>query len=324
MMIIRSFGRRLAVRLLQLAIGVVAIVVIPVLVICLLSPHSHFSRGALFSIHRTIQFPVSLWGRDKRCSIADVWAAGSPEPGQVEERIRDASKLVDADGKLVQVETPAGRFWIPARETEVLAEELAEQALEVYGRDVIHPGDVVLDCGANVGVYTRVALTKGAGKVVAIELAPQPLVCLRRNFERETREGRVIVYPKGVWDKDATLRLSLGPGLASSDGSVALDRGQLGPEVPLTTIDKLVAELKLTRVDVIKMDIEGSESHALTGAAQTLAAYKPRLAISMEHKRSDPDVIPALVRRLNPQYKMRCTACGGRTGRVQPEVLLAW
>jgi FkbM family methyltransferase len=322
-MINPSFGRRLAVRLLQFGIGILAIVVIPVFVSSLLAPHSYFSRWAVFSIHRTIHFPASLWGRDKRCSIADVWAAGSPEMGQAEERIRLASKVVAADGKFIQVATPAGRFWIPTRETENLAEELAEQALEVYGHDV-RSGDVVLDCGANVGVYTRVALAKGAGKVVAIELAPDPLVCLRRNFERETQQGRVIVYPKGVWDKDAILRLSVGPEVASTAGSVALDRGGLGPEVPLTTIDKLVSELKLPRVDFIKMDIEGSESHALTGAAQTLAAYKPRLAISMEHKRSDPDVIPALVQRLNPQYKMQCTVCGNRTGRVQPEVLRAW
>ena len=239
------------------------------------------------------------------------------------DRIRAADKVVRSDGNLSLVATPSGEFWIPAPDIDTLAEQLAEQKLDTYGHDV-RAGDVVLDCGANVGIYTRIALDRGARTVVAIEIAPEPLACLRRTFEREIRVGRVILYPKGVWDKDATLRLTTNPRLASTADSVAINRGVEGPEVQLTTIDELVSELHLPRVDFINMDIEGSEAHALRGAAKTLATYKPRLEISMEHRQSDPDIIPALVLRLNPHYQTQCGSCGMTTGRVQPEVLLAW
>jgi FkbM family methyltransferase len=318
----RVFGRRFAANLLRFAIGVFAVLVIPVLAIFALAPHSQVAQTAAISIVGTVNFAASLPGRHYRCSIADVWAANFGNLGPIKERIRTASKVAGTDGNLTAVSTPAGRFWIPASDLNALAEELAEEELDVYGHDV-RAGDVVLDCGANVGVYTRAVLAKGARIVVAIEPNPTALVCLRRNFEHEIREGRVIVYPKGVWDKDATLRLTTNPKLASTANSVALDRGEQGPEVPLTTIDKLVAELKLASVDFIKMDIEGAESRALTGAAQVLAAYRPRLAISMEHKRSDPDEIPPLVRRLNPRYEIQWGACRRTTGRVQPEVLFA-
>jgi FkbM family methyltransferase len=313
----------LPVRLLKVAIGIFVVLVIPILAIFALAPHSPAMRTAALSMARAVRFAALLHGRDARCSVADVWAAGSGRLGEVKERIRNTNKVVSADGNLILVETAAGKFWIPAPDIDTLAEELAEQELTVYGDDV-RPGDVVLDCGANVGVYTRKALTKGARIVVAIELAPETLVCLRRNFEREIQEGSVIVYPKGVWDKDTTLRLTTNAELSSTADSVALNRGELGPEVPLTTIDKLVSELQLPRVDFIKMDIEGSESHALNGAGRILAAYKPRLAVSMEHKQSDPDEIPALVKRLNARYEMQYGDCGSATGRVQPEVLLAW
>jgi FkbM family methyltransferase len=219
------------------------------------------------------------------------------------------------------VATSAGKFWIPASDLWALTAELAEQQTGVHGNE-IHPGDIVLDCGANVGVYTRAALDQGAKVVVAIDLAARPLACLRRTFEHEIQEGRVIVYPKGVWDRDTTLRMSVNT--ATTDNSVALNRGEEGPEVPLTTIDRLVSELKLPRVDFIEMDIEGAESHALQGAAHTIAVYKPRLAISMEHKQSDPEEIPALIQRLNSQYQMRCGICGYTTGRLQPEEIFAW
>ena len=70
----------------------------------------------------------------------------------------------------------------------------------------VRPGDVVLDCGANVGVYTRHALEAGARLVVAIDPAPENIECLRRNFSEEIKAGRVVVYPKGVWDKDEVLQ----------------------------------------------------------------------------------------------------------------------
>ncbi|MGO9129019.1 MAG: FkbM family methyltransferase [Bryobacteraceae bacterium] len=319
-----SFGRKLAARVLQFAIGILALVVVPVAVVFSLAPHSPRMASAALYIARAVNFAISLPGRDKRCSIADVWTVSRGTIFQRRDRIFAQCRIAATDGRFVLAATPAGNFWIPAPDYDNLAAELAEQEEEVYGHGVLRPGDVVLDCGANVGVYTRVALAHGARIVVAIDLAPEPVECLRRNFENEIREGRVIVYPKGVWDKDATLRLHASAKFASAGDSVVMDRGGLGPEVPLTTIDKLVAELKLPRVDVIKMDIEGSEAPALTGAAHTLATYKPRLAISMEHKQSDPEVIPALVQRLNPNYQTRCTECGNTTGRIQPEVLLAW
>jgi FkbM family methyltransferase len=185
------------------------------------------------------------------------------------------------------------------------------------------PGDVVLDCGANVGVYTRHAVDRGAKLVVAIEMAPESLECLRRNFTKEVADGRVLIYPKGVWNQDAELELSVGPDRASTASSVALDRGAKGHKVPLTTIDKLVLELNLPSVDFIKMDIEGAEMQALEGARETVHRFHPRMAISTEHRPTDPDRIPELIRTLWPEYTSQCGQCTNVNGSIQPDVLFA-
>src|SRR5262249_8748043 len=68
-------------------------------------------------------------------------------------------------------ETGYGAFWIPSESgTDGLFYMLGEQAFDIYatGR-MIRPGDIVLDCGANYGAYTRKVLDRGAAKVVAIE-----------------------------------------------------------------------------------------------------------------------------------------------------------
>ena len=188
---------------------------------------------------------------------------------------------------------------------------------------MVKPGDVVLDCGANVGVFTRVALDRGARIVVAIEPAPENLESLRRNFRQEIADGRVIVYPKGVWDKDDVLTLRRDPANTAADSFVILkDKNESSIQVPLTTIDTLVAELKLDRVDYIKMDIEGAETNALAGARATLAKSHPRISVSSYHLPTDPQRIPEVVRQAWPEVRMEVGPCAETPdGRVRPDVL---
>ena len=218
--------------------------------------------------------------------------------------------------------TPRGQTWMPPKD-HILPFLLSEQEQRIYGTGErgVHAGDVVLDCGANVGMFTRTALASGAGLVIAIEPAPVTLECLRRNLAKEIAQGRVIVYPKGVWDKDDFLDLTLNEGNAG-ENSVVLGRNAAEKvRVPLTTIDKIVEELHLTRVDFIKMDIEGAEKNALTGAHETLRRFRPRMAISSEHLPDDTQKIPALVSRLRPDYRLGFNACEDEGSKVEPMVL---
>lgn len=74
--------------------------------------------------------------------------------------------------------------------------------------------------------------------------------------------------------------------------------------VPAVTIDDVVEEQHLGRVDFIKMDIEGGEVDALRGAEGTLKRFTPRLAISAYHRPHDlPDIV-ALIRQACPDYRL--------------------
>jgi FkbM family methyltransferase len=285
--------------------------------------------GTLLLINSVLYFPIlrvgaaSLTGRNA-CTLGQtidgIRYVRSRE--RVANALATGSRIVQrGPGDLVLWDTPKGPYWIPARSNPYVLVELSEQENNLYGTGewAVHPGDIVLDCGANIGVFTQKALLAGARLVVAIELAPDNIEALRRTFDKEIAEGRVIVYPKGVWNKDDFLVLDSSG--SSLDDSVVFHHGDnSGPKVPLTTIDKIVPELGLPRVDFIKMDIEGAERQALDGARGTIAAYKPRLAIATEHIRDDPEQIPVLVHSLWSGYQMQCGPCYGLHGRVAPDV----
>lgn len=233
--------------------------------------------------------------------------------------IRNKSSLVTTDSQgFKQWATPMGTYWIPANNEGALAYDLAEQKRKIYGtggRTAVHAGDIVLDCGANVGVFTREALTLGAKLVVAIEPAPENVECLRRNFSVEIAQGRVVVYPKGVWDKKDVLTLRVDPNNSARDSFVTSgDATEYYNfvRVPLTTVDELTRELNLPKVDFIKMDIEGAETKAIAGARRTITKYRPRMALCLYHLRDDQFQIPALVRNAVADYNMEVQCLCGR------------
>ena len=165
----------------------------------------------------------------------------------------------------------------------------------------VRPGDVVIDCGAHIGGFTRVALRAGARMVVVIEPEARNIRALRRNLEAELTSGRVKLVEKGVWDSSGKLPLHLSD-VGDSHSLVASVPGPGDATIEVTTLDALVASLHLDRVDFIKMDIEGAERRALRGAQQSLRRHGPRLAISTYHQKGDPAAIASIIWEARPEY----------------------
>ena len=283
--------------------------------------------NVLFWLPSTRLFCLYAMGRTSRCPFQKAVHSFDTMARRVaiQRQLEHDRRLVQDDPAGFHLwDTPQGRYWIPARNDETLMDNLAEQATKIYGdgEQGVHTGDVVLDCGANVGVFTREALTDGARLVVAIEPAPENVECLRRNFAEEIGKGRVIVVAKGVWDRDDILTLRVDAGNSARNSFV----GSFGPakqevRVPLVTIDELMTELKLDRMDFIKMDIEGAEKQALRGAGSTIARFHPRMAIAMEHLPDDPVRIPEVVFAEWPAYRITCGDCIDQITKVRPDVL---
>ncbi|HME10927.1 MAG TPA: FkbM family methyltransferase, partial [Bryobacteraceae bacterium] len=145
--------------------------------------------------------------------------------------------------------------------------------------------------------------------------------CLRRNFKKEIAEGRVIVMPEGVWDKESTVDLFIG---AQNSGSHSMiyNQGLGSVKVKVDTLDHMRERLQLPRVDFIKTDIEGAEQNALRGAHETLRLFKPRLRMDSNHREDDIQRLPAVAREGNPQYQVHCGYCETAYSQFRPHVLL--
>jgi FkbM family methyltransferase len=217
--------------------------------------------------------------------------------------------------------TPDGQWWVPAKSRDAVLYDLSEQDRDIYraGAGGIQPGDIVLDCGANVGVFTKKALAQGASRVIAIEPAPENLLVLRKNLAAEIAAGKVTIYAKGVWNKEDTLTMYIDATNSAADSFVRRTDDSGTIQLPLTTVDRLVEELSLNRVDFIKMDVEGAERQAVAGAAGTIRRFHPRMALCVYHLPDDADVIPKAVLAIDSQYQMDCGCMHGAKA-IEPQV----
>jgi FkbM family methyltransferase len=144
-------------------------------------------------------------------------------------------------------------------------------------------GDVVLDAGAFNGILMSVfGLQVGpSGKVLAFEPDGKNRTKVLRNWELNGHPANVEIIPSGLWDCETDIEFCERGALGSS----AFWDGPGGRKVRIHTItlDQVVAERKLARVDFVKMNIEGSEIKALEGGSDMIRQFKPHFAISSDH-----------------------------------------
>lgn len=150
------------------------------------------------------------------------------------------------------------------------------------------PSDgVAIDVGANVGWHTLLMshLVGSRGRVLAIE--PNVSVCteLRRNLAIN-RIANVEVSACAAADMETTLTFlapaASQPGAASGHVLAATERSPGTVSVAARTLDAIVADAKLDRLDFIKLDIEGYEWPALRGGEQAIARFRPPIVFEYD------------------------------------------
>lgn len=150
----------------------------------------------------------------------------------------------------------------------------------------LRSGATFFDIGANQGEFSVYAahLVGPAGRVVAFE----PVSALRDWLEKNVAANglkNVAIQPVALGDQDAMLPIYGAP-LAFDDGTdnaglptlhAMQGREQRIEEVPVRRLDDLIESLGIERVDVMKLDIEGSEFAALRGAENLLVRFRPTI-----------------------------------------------
>ena len=141
------------------------------------------------------------------------------------------------------------------------------------------PGEILLDCGANVGMYTIWAAVTRESPVYAFEPEAQNYAILNRNIQLNSVAGRVKAYCMGLSDVTGLSQLHMADmrvGGSNHSLGEALDFEHKPMPVNFVqgcyagTVDELVAAREMPVPNHIKIDVDGFEPKVIAGARATL------------------------------------------------------
>lgn len=135
---------------------------------------------------------------------------------------------------------------------------------------------VIVDIGANIGYYTLLFghAVGPSGRVIAIEPEPENYRLLHGNV-RESLLKNITLLNYAVGSKDTISKLFVAN---QSNVHTLVGRGKQKSKyvkVQEKMLDSIVREVGASRVDLVRMDVEGYEAEIIKGAVETLSRYKP-------------------------------------------------
>ena len=165
----------------------------------------------------------------------------------------------------------------------------------------------VLDVGANIGLYSLIAAGRcPKGRVLAFEPEPRNAEILT-DMARRNGFTHLTLIAAGAGACAGSARLFLDPDNKGKHSLVVDGVGQRETVIPLVSVDEAVAQQGVSRIDAVKIDVEGWEAQVLLGMATVLARDHPALLFELAPVRiraagDDPEVM--LQRLMSDGYRL--------------------
>jgi FkbM family methyltransferase len=187
-------------------------------------------------------------------------------------------------------------FWLK----DMIKEIYQEQAYESFFH--AEEDDVIVDVGANIGLFTLKASKKVGkkGKVIAFEPGKRNFALLSRNI-RINRCQNVIPLHVAVSDyngkgtlylKDVCLQNTLSSCVNQETATVGT------PVIEVRRLSTVLEKLKIRRVDMLKIDAEGCEFEVLKGSQEFLENHGIRkISIAAYHSQEEPKILKAYLHK---------------------------
>jgi FkbM family methyltransferase len=195
----------------------------------------------------------------------------------------------------IPLRLPFGAWWLAessALDHELLHNEFERMEME-FVRKLLRRDMTAVDVGAHHGLYTLLAAKRVGwhGRVVAIEPSPRECVRLERHLQLN-RCSNVELVPCAAGEDPGEADLYLVDGMKDWCNSLR-PPATVGPvttvRVPVRRLDDILSELSISRVDFVKLDVEGAELPALYGAMKLLRGKaRPAMLVEVQDVRTEP------------------------------------
>lgn len=168
----------------------------------------------------------------------------------------------------------------------ILLDGAFEKESTYFIKNYCKQGMVCLDVGANFGYYSVLIakLVQETGSVLSFEPSSIFRSRLIANIQLNNFKN-ITTFDIGLSDKREILEIYIGSQTATMHWIDGED-GQLSPmkeKIDLETLDNVIKERSISRIDFIKVDIDGHEYRFLQGAIETIRQFKPVILLEVNN-----------------------------------------
>ena len=151
---------------------------------------------------------------------------------------------------------------------------------------LIPVGGVAVDAGANIGFYSLMMAERvGAeGQVHSFEPLPRNFAALQKNVGLNPQILNIRTNAVALWNREEVLKFSIGAQHLFNSGGYSSGKVESpfdAASCPAITLKEYFERNDLTRLDAIKMDIEGAELFALQGMLPLLEKHHPVILLEV-------------------------------------------
>lgn len=217
----------------------------------------------------------------------------------------------------LNLSSPSHRFYLALQDMKGPSFHLLDQryaGFENYEKELradllelLPTNGVLVDVGANVGIISfSTAWARPEGRVYAFE--PEPLnfqILSKTKLHNDTRN--IDLLPMGLSDSAELKTFYLD---TANHGGHSLDRGQVSntsvaSSIYVSTLDLMERSLKLDRLDVIKIDVQGLEVEVLRGARASLEKHRPSLIVEFMFNEAFNENLLGFLETLSVTYQFK-------------------
>ena len=147
------------------------------------------------------------------------------------------------------------------------------------------PGMVVIDIGAHLGLMSVIIakLVGKQGKVFSFEPTPATFSILKKIIHLNKFENVILPFKKAASNFTGTVDFFVDENEGSNANSLVSrnDKTRTSEKTEVDTLDNIASALNLQKLDLIKIDAEGSELDVLKGGKTIVSKYKPVIILAI-------------------------------------------
>jgi len=158
----------------------------------------------------------------------------------------------------------------------------------------VRPGEVVLDVGSNLGIFTILLAKKvgQSGRVIAVEPGKKIFLHFQENVKLNNLKN-ITSFNLALGNKEEETKLFLGQVAGASSMAYKPDGSEGFEIIKVKTADQLIKENNLPIPNVVKIDVEGFEYNVIKGMSSTLNNPECRMICCEIHTQMLPDGVSA-------------------------------